>query len=56
MGSERDFRSFEGPLVIFPNGAVMVKDDVMVSFGVNDENCGWVKIPRKEMEERLEEI
>lgn len=52
-GSEEDFRALGGPLVIFPNGALKRGDDWLVVFGVNDEACGWIKIPHVALDERL---
>lgn len=52
-GSDADFRVLGSPLVIFPNGALRQGDDWLVVFGVNDENCGWIKIPHADLEERL---
>jgi predicted GH43/DUF377 family glycosyl hydrolase len=55
-GSEKDFRSWESPLVIFPEGHVYENEEHLVTFGMNDEHCGWIKIPDKDLEERMEEI
>ena len=52
-GSIEDFRVWGGPLVIFPNGAVKDGDSWLVVFGVNDEGCGWIKIPHSALEERM---
>lgn len=52
-GSEDDFRSLGGPLVIFPNGAVLRDGGWIVAFGVNDEACGWVKFPAADLEDLL---
>ena len=56
IGSEHDFRALSGPLVIFPNGALLQGDDWLVTFGVNDEACGWIKIPHKDLQGVLIEI
>jgi len=56
IGSEHDPRVFEGPLVIFPGGAIRQDDSFLVVFGVNDENCGWVKIPEKDLEGLLQSV
>lgn len=53
IGSEQDPRVFEGPLVIFPGGAVKQGEDYLVVFGVNDENCGWLKVPEKDLQRLL---
>lgn len=52
-GSDKDSRTLGGPPVIFPCGALLEKDKWLVSFGVNDETCGWIKIPTKDLEKRL---
>lgn len=56
-GSEEDFRVLGSPLVIFPNGSLLRKEDGksewLVTFGVNDENCGWIRIPHSDLEEQL---
>jgi predicted GH43/DUF377 family glycosyl hydrolase len=56
IGSEHDFRALGGPLVIFPNGALLDGDDWLVTFGVNDEACGWIKIPHKELQGVLKPV
>lgn len=53
-GSDQDFRALNGPLVIFPNGSILRDNEWLVTFGVNDEACGWVKIPHEDLEARLE--
>ena len=55
-GSEHDFRTLAGPLVIFPNGAILQDGQWLVTFGVNDEACGWIKIPHEDLDERLEPV
>jgi len=52
-GSDQDFRALGGPLVIFPNGAILRDGTWLVTFGVNDEACGWIRIPHADLEERL---
>ncbi len=52
-GSDKDSRTLGGPPVIFPCGALLEKDKWLVTFGVNDETCGWVKIPNKDLEKNL---
>lgn len=52
-GSEHDHRAFGGPPCIFPCGAVKRDGYWLVSFGVNDENSGWIKIPDKDLNERM---
>lgn len=53
VGSENDTRIHGGPPVIFPCGALLENNEWAVTFGVNDEACGWIKIPVKDLEERL---
>lgn len=53
VGSDQDFRVLGGPLVIFPNGALLDAGTWTIVFGVNDENCGWIKIPHGDIEKRL---
>lgn len=50
IGSEHDFRALNGPLVIFPNGALLRDNEWLVVFGVNDESCGWIKIPHNDID------
>lgn len=57
VGSEADFRVLAGPPCVFPCGALLEEGaSWIVTFGVNDEQCGWVRIPVGELEERLERI
>lgn len=53
IGSENDFRSLNSPLVIFPNGALLEGQELLVVFGVNDEHCGWIKIPVADLNKRM---
>lgn len=53
-GSEHDPRMNGGPLVVFPCGNVFDGKDHLVSFGVNDEACAWIRIPHTELLERME--
>jgi predicted GH43/DUF377 family glycosyl hydrolase len=55
-GSDSDFRVMNSPLVIFPSGAVIDGDRILVTFGVNDEHCGWIKIPKAELDTLLQPI
>lgn len=53
-GSEYDHRAFGGPPCIFPCGSVQMKDgSFLVTFGVNDENCGWIRIPEADLNQRM---
>lgn len=53
IGSEMDFRVLGGPLVLFPNGAILENRTWLVTMGVNDEHSGWIKIPQDQLDERL---
>lgn len=55
-GSEYDFRTLGGPLVIFPNGALFQDGQWLVVFGVNDEACGWIRIPHEDLDELLKPV
>jgi len=53
-GSEEDVMTLPNALpCIFPNGALLRSNEWLVTFGVNDEACGWIKIPHAALEERL---
>jgi len=52
-GSDKDARVLGGPLVIFPCGSDLSAREWLVTFGVNDEQCGWVKIPQGELDKLL---
>lgn len=56
VGSESDFNCLNSPMVIFPNGALLENDKWLVVFGVNDEGSGWIKIPNKDLEQRMERL
>lgn len=49
-GSERDLNLIGGPLVIFPGGALIRNGEWFVVSGINDEQCGWIKIPHLDLE------
>ena len=49
-GSDRDLRLLNGPLVIFPGGAIVNNGKWLVVFGVNDEQSGWIEIPHLDLE------
>lgn len=53
IGSENETRINGGPPVVFPCGAVIDRDEWLVTYGINDEACGWIRIPMKDLEERL---
>lgn len=52
-GSAHDTRILGGPLVIFPGGALINRGQWTVVFGVNDEACGWIKIPHQQLLEKM---
>jgi predicted GH43/DUF377 family glycosyl hydrolase len=58
IGSEHDFRALGGPLVIFPGGSILDEqtNEWLVVFGVNDEACGWIRIPHAELAEKMVEV
>lgn len=66
IGSEQDMRSLNSPLAVFPCGAIRLRykddpirfDDIdwLVTLGLNDEHCAWIKIPYAELKKRLETI
>jgi predicted GH43/DUF377 family glycosyl hydrolase len=53
VGSEKDTRVYGGPLVIFPCGAVLNDAHWTVTFGVNDEASGWIRIPQGDLNKLL---
>ena len=55
-GSESDFKLLASPLVIFPSGALLENAVWTVVFGVNDEACGWIKIPHNEVDAMLAQV
>lgn len=55
-GSDDDFRLLGSPLVIFPNGVLFENDVWTVVFGVNDEACGWIKIPQSNVDALLTRV
>jgi predicted GH43/DUF377 family glycosyl hydrolase len=52
-GSDKDSRVHGGPLVIFPCGSALIDKSWLVTFGVNDEACGWIKIPQDDLKKML---
>lgn len=44
-GTDKETRILGGPLVIFPCGALLQRGKWTVTYGINDEACGWIKIP-----------
>jgi len=41
------------PAVVYPNGALLDGNQWLITLGVNDCACGWVKIDHSEIEKRL---
>ena len=41
------------PAVVYPNGALLDGNQWLITMGVNDCACGWVKIDHSEIERRL---
>lgn len=52
-GSVEDRNSDAKPIVVFPNGSLFRDGTWMVTFGVNDLNCGWCEIPHTDLIERM---
>lgn len=48
-GSQNDPWQQRKPLVVFPCGALFENDQWLISFGINDLKCGWVKIPHEDI-------
>ena len=55
-GSTFDARQPQAPLCVFPCGALLNHDVWHVTFGVNDESCGWIKITHSDLTDRLTKI
>lgn len=49
IGSHHDIRELSSPLVVFPCGAKLIDNAWLVTMGINDERCGWIKIPHAEL-------
>lgn len=56
VGSEDDERLIEGPLCVFPCGALLEEDKWLVAFGVNDERCAWIRIPMNDLICRMSKV
>jgi hypothetical protein len=48
-GSQNDRWMQRKPLVCFPGGALLRCDTWLISFGVNDLDCGWAEIPHEDI-------
>lgn len=55
-GSEDDPRTLNGPPVVFPCGAKLIDGEWLISMGINDEQCGWISIPGKELTDLMVRI
>lgn len=44
------------PLVVFPCGSLLTKNEWLVTLGVNDMACGHITIPHKDLEEVMIEL
>lgn len=49
VGSEEDSKIFPGPPVVFPAGAKLLDGSWLVTMGINDESCAWIRIPHDEL-------
>lgn len=52
-GSERDYRKQQDPPCVFPCGAIYENGHWLVTFGVNDCRCAWLRIPHAELEKTI---
>ena len=52
-GSEADPMLPWSPLVVFPSGLLDVGEHLLVSLGVNDAACAWIKVPKTDLWKRL---
>lgn len=52
-GSERDPSGGNKLPVIFPCGSLLTNGEWLVTFGVNDCRCGWIKIPHEDLLGRM---
>lgn len=50
-GSRRDPWNEGKPLVVFPCGALLRDGEWLVTLGVNDLACAWIKIPHEDLEQ-----
>ncbi|OLE10683.1 MAG: hypothetical protein AUG89_11510 [Acidobacteria bacterium 13_1_20CM_4_56_7] len=48
-GSRQDRWAHPKPFVVFPCGAILRGEQWLVSLGVNDLDCAWIKIPHEEL-------
>lgn len=48
-GSENDPREPSAPLCVFPCGAMLEGEEWLVTLGVNDCSCAWIRIPHADL-------
>lgn len=49
IGSENDPRNLGAPVVVFPCGAVFKDGTWLVSMGINDCRCAWIRLPHADL-------
>lgn len=55
-GSEADPREPSAPLCVFPCGAAKDNESWLVTFGVNDCACAWIRIPHQEILRKVDMV
>ena len=55
-GSDEDEWYPQKPLVVFPCGSILQGSTWLVTLGVNDLKCAWVKIPHVDLAERMRPV
>jgi len=53
IGSQNDYWVEKKPLVVFPCGALLRGQEWLITLGVNDLKCGYIKIPHRDLAERM---
>lgn len=53
-GSEYDPRNPSAPLVVFPCGSKFDGREWLVTMGINDTACAWIRIPHTDLMKRME--
>lgn len=53
VGSENDPRKDTHPCVVFPQGALIKNNEWIVTMGINDCRCAYIRIPHGELLEKL---
>jgi predicted GH43/DUF377 family glycosyl hydrolase len=56
QGSQQDTWAQRKPLVVFPCGALYLKDKWLISMGVNDMKSAWLELPHASLLERMKPI